>query len=308
MLTLDETGRPQFEIAPGMDYDGRSRMEVPKTGAGPLVRFYAKAIQLGQLSLQVGRPQWKSVIHLEIRHPGERDTVDRMATKEDCQKYYPQYLQFAQAREGDNARYQGTPLDTLFPQHPDAITILNFNRVYTVEQLAGLSDTGLGNIGMGAREWQNKAKRYLEATEEGAGFAYLETANVKLQDEVAKLTGANRLLEAKLAEMGQQVNQLLSQVQNSQAYGAPMIGQHQAPAAPQMPVYAVPPVSVGIDPDQPIAAPAGGPVIPPAHHQFAPAEGNFDVQMDLVPSAPAPDMSTSVPPSPPRGPGRPKKG
>ncbi len=298
MLTFDEAGKPQFQIDPAVDYDGRTQYQPPVAGGGPIVRFLAKAVQLGAASLGAGRPIWKTVVHLEIRHPGERDTVERMATEEDCRKYYQQWLAFKQARDGAAQAYQGTPLDTLFPQHPDTVAVLNFNRVYTVEQLAALTDTAMGNIAHGAFEWKQKATRYLEATDAGKGFAYLEKENVALQDEQRKLERSNAQLMAKVEELTAQVTQLLGQVQNSQAYGAPIAHIQQQPQAPQFSA-----AQFGIDPDRPPHIPpqhSAGPVIPPP----IPALGNLDAEINLdlleaEPAAPA-AVSTSVPPSPPR--------
>lgn len=233
-IELNADGLPTFTLDKNDSFLGNGSERIGfgdnSSAPGPFVNFYPKTIPMPAASLAAGKPVFKSVVYMRLQHPGERDCIDRPATRQDAEKYPRQYRQYCEGRQG---MPDGIPLDTLFPNHQDVREALNFNKIYTVEQLANLSDTALGNIGLGGYEWQQKAKRYLAAIEQGKGFAQHEEQIRRMQVELDRANQTNGDLARQVARLTDQIGQLL----NAQAIGQapsnaalPMHLQHQAPA------------------------------------------------------------------------------
>ncbi len=58
----------------------------------------------------------------------------------------------------------GTPLSVLFPRSPEIGKNLQFDKIETIEQLAGLTDTQIQNIGIGGRQFTDRAKAFLASS------------------------------------------------------------------------------------------------------------------------------------------------
>lgn len=244
-ILIGDDGLPKFTVNPGQDYDGTQRFAAPENAAGPSVHFYPKSVQMGQASLEAGRPIFQSTLFIRIQQPGERDCLDTRASAEHIQKYMAQYQRFLERRGSD--KIEGTPLDSLFPAHPDTVETLRYFKVYTVEQLAALSDTAQGTIGHGAFEWKMKARNYLEVTEKGKGFAAAEAAKETLERAVRKAEADKALQDQQIAALTQQIGQLTQQIQVMMGAGAgqPMPVFQQAG---MVQAYAQP-ARAGLDPD-----------------------------------------------------------
>lgn len=63
----------------------------------------------------------------------------------------------------DHGGIKGTPLEKMGAFNNERISWFHAQGIYTVEQLAAISDTTLGNLGMGARGWRKKAADFLKA-------------------------------------------------------------------------------------------------------------------------------------------------
>jgi phage shock protein A len=72
------------------------------------------------------------------------------------------------------------------------------SNIYTVEQLASLSDNAIQAVGMGTREWKTKAQAYLDRAAEGAGASALAAENEQLKNDLAAM-------KQQLAAVAQQV-------------------------------------------------------------------------------------------------------
>src|SRR5262249_49446906 len=97
----------------------------------------------------------------------------------------------------------GTPIDRLFPAHPSVAAMLQASGVHTIEQCADLSSHAMDTIGMGAQEFVNHAKKYLDGAKSGAGFH-------KMQKEMGDLQSENRVLKEQMTALQAQINDLRS--------------------------------------------------------------------------------------------------
>lgn len=150
----------------------------------------------GQASKEAGRTIKRDVPYVKIIQPGESrlSIYDQPATDVDAQRFPRQWAAF---KAGQSQELKGTMLAELFPESPAIVENLRAVAIRTVEQLAALPDTGLQNIGMGARQWKEKAQAFLDRAEQGKGFHGLSDRVDKLilqgqadKDRIAALEAA----------------------------------------------------------------------------------------------------------------------
>ena len=137
----------------------------------------------------MGRPIFVQVDYVRIRQPGERDEILRPAHRGDQQRFARRWQAYQEGRQELPA---GTPLAILFPNNPEIVENLKYDKIFVVETLAGLNDTQIGNIGLGGRQFVDKAKAFLAAASNGKGlqdlFAEVDqlAAGLKAKDERIK--------------------------------------------------------------------------------------------------------------------------
>jgi len=161
------------------------------------VEFYSRSVRDEVASKDQGRPVHAQVDYVRIRQPGERDEINRPAHDGDRRRFARHWQAY---QEGRQAMPEGTPLSILFPNNPEIVENLKYDKILVVEQLADLNDTQIGNIGLGGRQFVDKAKSYLKAANSGRGFAQL-SAKVD-QMEAARAADQEKIkaLETALSE------------------------------------------------------------------------------------------------------------
>lgn len=157
----------------------------------------------GPASKAAGRTVKKDVPYIKIIQPGESRlaSYDQPARDEDVARFPRQWAAFQANQKQD---VSGSPLDLLFPESPAIVENLKNVGVRTIDQLAALPDTGLQNIGMGARQWQEKAKAYLEQASKGQGFHALAARVDQMELQAKEKDDRIAALEAALAEAQEQ--------------------------------------------------------------------------------------------------------
>lgn len=148
------------------------------------VRFFDHPVLAGAESQREGRPIYKSVPFVRIIQPGERDRIERPVKESDKHRFPKQWAHYQQGREPIP---DGTPIDVLFPNQPELPAMLRHVQVHTIEQLAALSDTGLQGIGMGARDLQSRARKFLEAAKDISGTHQIQRELDAARDEIRQL-------------------------------------------------------------------------------------------------------------------------
>lgn len=182
-----------------------------------VVIFYAKPILNPLKSQQEGKPVWENKDYVKIHQPGEKLMAeDRPVRENDKRMYANRWNSYLQDKEQVP---DGVPLDLLFPYHPNVAMMLKSHHVYTVEQLAAITGDALNNIGMGAQDWQTKAKAYLEQANKGVNHH-------KFQKELDERDSKIKTLERQVAEMAAAFAQMKSGQE-----GKPALVQHQFPPA-----------------------------------------------------------------------------
>jgi len=188
--------------------DWKGHVGVVKYGndAQTIALFYNRSVHNPVKSRQAGTPIHDDVDYVRIQQPGERlNIVDRPVQQEDKARFPRQWADYTSNREQIP---EGTPIDLLFPAHPNVGANMRGLGVYTIEQCAELSGHAMDVIGMGAQEYVNRAKEYLDAAGKGVG---LHRLHQELEDRDSKI----RVLEAQVGSLKGQLDQLLSAVQGA---------------------------------------------------------------------------------------------
>lgn len=168
---------------------------------GTLPRFHMKAVKNEFRSAAEGRPIFDNMEYVEIHIPGDRMTqVDRRVKPEDRTRWPEAYAAFKEERA---QVADGLPLETWAGLDRAQVEELKHFRIHTVEQLAGLSDEQVTNIGMGGRALRDAASRFLQTME---GAAPTE----KLAAEVASKDAMIADLKEQLAEAHKLIGELRS--------------------------------------------------------------------------------------------------
>jgi len=143
-----------------------------------LVKFYRHAELSQHKSKAEGRPIYDDVEMVSVIQPGEKEEVKVAANEFHRRRFPKQYEAF---KNGLEQAQTGTPLDLLFPAEPSTILALKSANVFTVEQLANISDTAMNGIPMG-RTLCDRAKKYLQTASGGQGFHQMEAMQKKIQE------------------------------------------------------------------------------------------------------------------------------
>jgi hypothetical protein len=175
-----------------------------------LAVFYTRSVLNEVKSVDANRPIHENHTYVRIQPPGERlNIVDRPVKPEDKRRWPVEWNAYVTGR---TQIPEGTPIEMLFVNHPAIGDTLKGCNVFTIEQLASLSANAMDTIGMGAQDWVNKAKQYLESSEKGKDYTQLTT-------RMEQMEGENRVLKHQLQQAIDQIKlleqRMLDPVRNS---------------------------------------------------------------------------------------------
>lgn len=197
------------------------------------VIFYKKSVLDPVKSREIGRPIFISKDYVRIQHPGEADVIDRPIADDPrvTQVWGMQYQKFLNNQDHDIP--DGTPVEMLFPNRPEIPANLHTQGVHTIEQLGSLTAHALQMIGMGAVEWQQAAKKFLDSSLGGAEYH-------KMKQEVETLLSQNQVLQNQVSLMKSQLDRLsaaqLGVPQHMIPNAAPTVAQQYMQSLPEIPI------------------------------------------------------------------------
>lgn len=169
------------------------------------VEFVSRSVQDEVQSRDAGRPVFVQVDYVRIRQPGERDEILRPAHRGDQQRFARRWQAYQEGRQELPA---GTPLSILFPNNPEVVENLKYDKIFVVEQLAQLNDTQIGNIGLGGRQFVDKAKAFLAAASDGKGlqdlFAEVDQLSASMKAKDKRIEALELALEKANKKRGQE--------------------------------------------------------------------------------------------------------
>lgn len=159
---------------------------------GLMVRFYMNAVERKKRSVAEGRPIFEDVLYINILVPGDRTMeVDRPATKADKDRFPRHWALFERTGSGDGI--VGTPLKEWPRASVSMIKEWNALGIYSVENLAEMTDNNIGKI-LDGRKFRAEAQRWLQAAKEAAPIA-------QINEQLAQRDAQIELLQRQMAEL-----------------------------------------------------------------------------------------------------------
>lgn len=256
------------------------------------VRFTTEAVENKAETLKQGKWVGTDVEMVHITSPYTKDEHDKKVTAWlallDLQlmqgriprAHYDYYkAQYKAWKDGQEMPLNGTPIKGWPMISPAQQQVLISCRILTVEDLAGINDDGIRQIGMGAVDMKGRAIAFLaQATDKGP-----------LTMQMAATEARNRELEIK-------VNTLMAQVEGLVA-AAQVMGQTAILNAPPPPTTQITATGLGLTdhPTGPVAATPVAPLEPPPavttmpkRHRRSKAEMEAARLVAVPPAPPAP--------------------
>ena len=170
-----------------------------------VVLFFMKSVIDQVKSREQSVRIYSDVPYVKIFRPGEMlNVIERPVEQSDIRRWPRQYEQFLHNK---TQVPEGTPIDLLFPNHPSVADNLRARGVYTIQQCANLTAHAIDSIGMGAQEYVNRAKKYLEAASSGSEI-------IKLQDELKKKDVEIYGLTNRIRDLEKSINGLMNKLRN----------------------------------------------------------------------------------------------
>ena len=163
-------------------------------------RFHMRPVEIPFKSKEIGRPFYEDREFVEIITPGNSRSMPCEPVNDQHKLRWPnQYAAFKAGQE--EAPLEGTPLEEMPGLSPSIVLNLKGVHIKTVEQLAGVSDAEMQNMGLGGRELRTKAKRFLEAA---SSIAPVQAAEARAERAEAE----NAHLKTQIADLGQRLESL----------------------------------------------------------------------------------------------------
>jgi hypothetical protein len=145
------------------------------------VKFFLKPRENPRKSKDAGRPIFDQIEMVSIVAPGNSKTEANFPAEEvhfngneQMQMTYIERFpeQYDAFKRGVEAHMVGTPLASadFMTMQPALVAEMNAAKIFTVEQLAGMSDTNIRKMGPNFRKHVNDAKGYLEHANSGAAL------------------------------------------------------------------------------------------------------------------------------------------
>jgi hypothetical protein len=157
---------------------------------GLFVEFYHRPVKNEKKSIEAGYAIFENKEYIKIIAAGNKGTTwDRPvkkvqdSTPSDLQRFPRQWQAF---QNQEKQVIDGLPLEQWAALTPADVAMLKGQNIHTVEHLAAIGDHGLTFIG--ARQYRDKAIKYLENAKDGAYSRKLEKVNEDLQNQITALT------------------------------------------------------------------------------------------------------------------------
>ena len=185
------------------------------------VRFYKRAVQQEQETLEAGRPIYKEFDFVHICVAGDTLTeIDTYVMPSHKTRFPLQWAQYQNRIGNDDVQVVGTPVaewSLISKSQAEELRALKF---HTVESIANASDLQLQRMGMAAGmspyALRDKAIAYLNRASETAETTKREEEIEHLKQELAKQEEENAKMkaetEAKFAQMQEQMAAVLAAV------------------------------------------------------------------------------------------------
>lgn len=186
-----------------------------------IAAFYMMPVLDKPESKKVGHACYKRVPYIEIRQPGENlNVIRRPVTEIDTMRFRDGWQRFKERMDGEP---DGTPLNALFPFHPDIVLTLRTNGCPNIEALADMSDSAVSTLGGRFSEFRDKARKYLIAVTNPDGVKQVQDSQ-QIEDLKATVKSQSAQIE--------QMRSVIARLEETQSAiaGMPVAGRAEASA------------------------------------------------------------------------------
>jgi len=181
-----------------MDFDMSWEEAVSLAGAKDkddncIAIFHMESMRDEDATKEAGKPVFANIAFVKIIAPGnDKEIVDRIVLPKDKERFPKEWFKFT---HNEAPEVDGTPIE-FWPQLDKAqADTLKANNIFSVENLAGVSDQDISGLGMGMLELKNKAKTWIDLQDGSADINKLAEKNRKLEEQLAALTKKVAALE-----------------------------------------------------------------------------------------------------------------
>lgn len=161
-------------------------------------RFYEVTTKTDQID-ENGLPVFRTIECVELLIAGDKGNAPNKRVNDAIRQQFAEQYAFWKAKKTNPDMIgDGIPL-ALWPVVPtEMVKALEYINVFTVQQLAGLTDAAISKPGaIGLRDMRDKAKAFIESAKSMAPIAALEKENSELRKRLDLMqTQMNQLLEA----------------------------------------------------------------------------------------------------------------
>ena len=187
-----------------------------------IAKFFTHSVKDEALTASRGRYSSREIEMVRIIIPGDKhNVVERRVRPNDQEKYPREYEAF---RKMQDFVPDGTLLSNWGLISRSQCEDLRYQNIFTVEQLAALSDENLPALGLGSRKLREHAKQFLKTSETGRVPAQLVEENDKLRSSVEMLTKQieqlSRRFESMASKAGRDTSEMDSPVIEARAAAA----------------------------------------------------------------------------------------
>ena len=165
---------------------------------GLYASFQLDAVEMPFLSSQAGRPIFEDREFIRIFIAGDKNSeIYREVRDEDRERFVEVYDRFKRGLK-DEDQNSGTPLAQWPIMKPREIKELQAVNLFTVEQVASVSDSVKQKLGMGANEIVAKARAWLNQANQGADLSKYMAENSRLKIDLEALQAQVQQLSDRL--------------------------------------------------------------------------------------------------------------
>lgn len=161
-------------------------MEEKKT---VFAKFYNRQVRTGDFD-DHGLPVYVTRVYVKIRVVNSFDEVDRMAERQDFERFKAEYEAFL--READRVK-KGIPLNMFAFLDAAQIESCNMKDIFTVEELSKLSKEKAASFGLTTEV--EAAKKFLSYSKDNKEIAEANKKIEELEKQVAALQSENEELK-----------------------------------------------------------------------------------------------------------------
>lgn len=167
--------------------------------AALLVRFEWQDVEDPEATEAAGFQQFRRREIIRIRIPGSQEERVSKVSQEHKLRFPRAYAAF---KAGEENAIDGTPLKECPVLNTNEIYMLNHHGVFSVEQVAALSDENISNMGHGVRPVRDRTKNWLSARKNHAPVAALQAQLKEKDEQLERLSERLAALEAGSAKNG----------------------------------------------------------------------------------------------------------